>query len=745
MKLIAVIASVLAISGVLAGPVPNAQADETEKVPITFEDTQANRLGLRGFGGTWISGERYLFTEGSNIKVRSAETLIVDDVFSLADLDLKWSSYSISPSWNKLLIRHDVRQIFRHSTVAKFAIVQDVQNEKPTIIHIANGAELSTCIWAPKTDRLAFVRNNDVYVRNEAGVEMRLTTDGVSGEIYNGVADWVYEEEILATSAAMWFSPDGNQLAYVKFVDTNVEEFTYYMYGEPGEIEDQYPEAIKLRYPKSGSTNPTIQLLVRDISQDQLGDEIELLPPTSLANQEPILGAITWTTDTELVTFWMNRRQNKAIFQKCSVTTNACENIVSFEEPSGWIKNVRPICSDDGTSCVIIAGDNKWFKAVKIDLVAKTKTALTADGMTVQTIYGTKENDLYYLGVEAERPEQRHVYKNQVCLTCDVKDVNSVACTYASASFSQNFNYYLLSCSGPTPSFVQLRTTASNNLKLSLEDNVAAREKLATFQTPIVHYLEVEVAGGFHASVRMKVPMELDITAATFPKKYPMIVNVYGGPDTVRAVDSFSFGYEEYMVSSRKVIFVSIDGRGCSNKGLDMTFAVNNKLGTVEIEDQIAVAKKLQDMFSFIDAERSGIWGWSYGGYATAMALAKDTERVFQCGISVAPVTSWIYYDTMYTERYMDTPENNKAGYNASDVTWQLEQFKYHDFMLIHGNADDNVHYQQAMALSRALQEENIMFEQMSYPDEAHGLTGVTNHLYHTMTAFWEKCLSLDD
>lgn len=504
---------------------------------------------------------------------------------------------------------------------------------------------MSTCVWALKMDKLAFVRNNDVYVRDEQDVERRLTTDGVPGEIYNGVADWVYEEEIMSSSAAIWFSPDGNKLAMVKFVDTNVEEYTYYQYGVPGEIANQYPEAIKLRYPKSGTTNPTVTVQMIDLTDTSASWKV-IQPPAVLANEEPIIGSVVWSTDNELVTFWMNRRQNKAIVLKCTFDSLTCEEVITFEEPDGWVLNSKPQCTADGRSCVFIAADNKWFKAIQVDMVEKTKKPLTPNEITVQSIYGfDATNDrVFYLGVPFANPEQRHVYMNDVCLSCDVEDVNGVKCTYAAASFSVNFNYMTLTCSGPTPSYTRIIQTLSKELVISREENVAARAKLATLQAPTVHYLTVDVDGGFQATVRMKVPAELDITATSFDKKYPMLVTVYAGPNSVRAVDGFSFAYQDYLVSSRKVIDVSIDARGCANKGTDMLFSVNNKLGSFEVEDQIDVAKKLQERYAFIDAERSGIWGWSYGGYATAMALAKDTNRVFQCGISVAPVTSWIYY-----------------------------------------------------------------------------------------------------
>lgn len=251
---------------------------------------------------------------------------------------------------------------------------------------------------------------------------------------------------------------------------------------------------------------------------------------------------------------------------------------------------------------------------------------------------------------------------------------------------------------------------------LTWEDNAVNRQRVYEFQRPNIKYERVDVANGFQAAVKLILPPEIDINAETFATKYAMIVYVYGGPNSAQVTDSFSFGFTDYMTTTRKVIYCQIDGRGSGNKGNDMLFELDLKMGTVEMEDQIAVTKYLRDKYAFIDSERIGIWGWSYGGYATAMVLAKDNEGVFQCGISVAPVTAWIYYDSMYTERYMDTPQNNPLGYNNSDVTRIVDNFKTHDFLLIHGNADDNVHFQQSMALSRALQLENIMFEQMVTP-----------------------------
>lgn len=193
-----------------------------------------------------------------------------------------------------------------------------------------------------------------------------------------------------------------------------------------------------------------------------------------------------------------------------------------------------------------------------------------------------------------------------------------------------------------------------------------------------------------------------------------MIVEVYGGPDSVEVTKSFSVGFKDYQVTSEKIIHCRIDGRGSGNKGKDLLFEINNKMGTVEIEDQIAVTKYLQQKYRFIDEKRTGIWGWSYGGYATAMVLSTDTEHVFKCGISVAPVSAWIYYDSIYTERYMGLPtdDDNIINYNATDVNLHIGGLKDHEYLLMHGNADDNVHFQNAMVLTRALVNADVQFEQ---------------------------------
>jgi dipeptidyl-peptidase-4 len=244
---------------------------------------------------------------------------------------------------------------------------------------------------------------------------------------------------------------------------------------------------------------------------------------------------------------------------------------------------------------------------------------------------------------------------------------------------------------------------------------------------------------GFMAPVKMYTPKGLDVT-----KKHPMILYIYGGPGAQQVSSRWTLGWESYLSSSKDIVYVLMDGRGTGYQSNEYKFQVYRNLGTVEMDDQISVTRQIAQQFDYIDPDRIGIWGWSYGGFNTAMTLERDTgsNPVFSCGISVAPVTSWLLYDSIYTERFMSLPSDNEAGYNNSVISG-IENLRGKKWLLNHGVADDNVHYQHSMLLTRALELADIRFEQHSYADENHSLRGVSRFLYHAMDDFWNRCFNL--
>jgi dipeptidyl-peptidase-4 len=375
---------------------------------------------------------------------------------------------------------------------------------------------------------------------------------------------------------------------------------------------------------------------------------------------------------------------------------------------------------------------------------------------TVGRIYFTAPG--YDLTTEEAIPSQTHLWftnmksdgdgDDLVCMTCSLKTSAGEPCLGNSAELSTEASHFVHTCNGGpfSPPEVAVRSTKNpETVILRWTSNTKLRQRLATFSLPEYKDYEIQLPAeaGNPYKIRARVLFPPNMTPS---KKYPLLVDVYGGPGSQRISNTYGIDWSTSLVSSHSVIYASIDGRGSGRQSDDLKFQVYRKLGTVEVYDQINGGDWLINNIPSIDPNRTALWGWSYGGFATAMAMGLDSiKNVYKCGISVAPVTNWLLYDTIYTERYMGlpTPDDNLSAYNASDVTHYVSNFRNKKFYLVHGNADDNVHYQQSMILSRALERADILFRQQSYPDESHGLSGVRPHLYHSLENFlFEECFN---
>jgi len=368
-------------------------------------------------------------------------------------------------------------------------------------------------------------------------------------------------------------------------------------------------------------------------------------------------------------------------------------------------------------------------------------TAVTSGNFEVIELlkWDVSSNHIYYLANTEQHPENQFLYRTSVqtksvpeCLSCKAD------CKFHNAELSTDNSYYTLICSGPNVPEVEIFKTNEGAKALDWEMNTELKELLTPVTLPRVSFIDVPIAGtDFKARVRLILPPSVDQNADV---KYPMLVNTYAGPGSNLALNKFSLEWNTYFSSSKNIVVAQIDGRGTGRRGDKNLFSNYRKLGTYEIEDQIYIASYLQNQFSFIDKSKTAIWGWSYGGYATGMALTKDNNNVFKCGLSVAPVTDWIYYDTIYTERYMSLLGDNTANYKNASLLTHAEKMRNKKYMVIHGTYDDNVHYQQSMMLSYELERRVILFRQQSYPDESHGLSSVRNHVYQTISSFLLDC-----
>ncbi|XP_071555267.1 venom dipeptidyl peptidase 4 [Temnothorax nylanderi] len=725
--------------------------------PFSLEEIYIYLYYSFGFNGTWISDNEFMVGNIvlGDIRITDVKTGKTKLFFDGMDLPLpyKFGTSAISADKQYILFGYNTKLVYRHSTVKNY-VVYDVQNG--TFEELANEAFISLALWSPIGSDLVYVLDNDIYhmtFNRSQNVVRRLTTSGEPGIVYNGIPDWVYEEEVFGSPTAMWYSPDGRYLAFATFNDTQVKDMAIFHYGIPGSLEDQYPTEVKIKYPKVGTPNPTVTLSVIDLT-DPSSEAVTLEAPVDVVTSDNVLYNVNWWNQTHVITTWTNRVQNQSQLTMYN-TQGDIKSVLFDEETEGWLQPNIPIKTgdyalylrreDSGTSAGRFRHidryeykDNRFIKPVD----------LTPGPSEVHTILAvdSPRGRVYYLATAPGEPTQRNLYsvpldgsQEPTCISCELLTPEGNKCTYATASFSSQRSFYALTCAGPDPTTVTIYD--ENHQPVSTwTNNDLSRKLLSRKLMPKQKDFNITV-NGYDCRVRLLLPPDFDEN-----KSYPLLVFVYAGPNSARITDDHKIGYEHYFTTSRDVVYARIDARGSAYKGSNMLFEIYRKLGTVEVEDTIAVTSILQKQYKWIDANRTGIWGWSYGGFTTGMVLAQDANSVFKCGISVAPVTSWIYYDSIYTERFMGLPtkEDNLIGYERTDISRQSEGIRGKKFLLIHGSEDDNVHYQHAMALAKSLEHKDILFEQMTYTDEVHDLRNVLPHFYHTMDKFWGECFGWD-
>ncbi|XP_012054228.1 PREDICTED: venom dipeptidyl peptidase 4 [Atta cephalotes] len=745
--------------------VPNNDTDIHNKDEIEFrkpfflEDIYLNTYYMSGFNGSWISDNEFIVWNvvTDDIDITNVKTKETKQIFNGTNLPVsyKFNTATISADKQYILFGYNTRRMFRHSTIKNY-VVYDIQYG--TFEEIANETFISLTLWSPIGSHLVYVLDNDIYhmtFNHSRNVVRRLTTNGEANIVFNGIPDWVYEEEVFGTATAMWFSPDGQHLAFATFNDTVVKDMAYFHYGTPGSLEDQYPTEVKIKYPKVGTPNPVVSLSVIDLF-DPLSEAVTLEAPINEVTNDNILYIVSWWNKTHVLATWTNRVQNQSQMTMYNIQGDA-KLVLSDEETEGWLQPNFPIKTRDYTYILLLRRESSGTSAGRFRHINRYEYKdgqfimpldLTPGPSEVHAILAadSPRGKVYYLATAPGEPSQRNLYsvpldgsQRPTCISCKLLTPEGNKCTYATASFSSRRTYYAFTCSGPDPTIVTINDN-NHQTVLIWNTNQMMRTLLSRRLMPQQRNFNINV-NGYDCKVRLLLPSDFDES-----KSYPMMVFVYGGPNTVRIVDDAKYGYEYYLTTNRSMVHAWIDGRGSAFKGSNMLFEIYRKMGTVEIEDTIAVTEILQKQYSWIDANRTGIWGWSYGGFTTGMVMAQDINFVFKCGISVAPVTSWIYYDSIYTERLMGLPipEDNLDGYNRSDISRRAEGIRGKKYMLIHGTGDDNVHYQQALVLAKSLEHKDILFEQVTYTDEAHSLENVSPHLYHTMDKFWCECFGWD-
>jgi len=626
-----------------------------------------------------------------------------------------FNSYSFSKDENKLLLETETEPIYRRSKRAKY-FVYDRTTKKSTLLF---GSKVQEPKFSPDGSKVAFVFERNVFIKDLAADTVdQITSDG-SEHIINGLTDWVYEEEFGFVRAFDWNS-DGTALVFMQFDETLVPTYSMDVIGY-----ELYPLPYTFKYPKAGENNSVVGLHLYDIHSKKLSE-------IKLGDDKPYyIPRIKFSPNkNKLIVQTINRHQNH--LKLWSYDIEALSAKVILEEKEDTYVDVHDNLRFLKDESFLWTSERDGYNHIyhyKAD--GTLKKQITEGNWEVTRFFGFQEKtkEVYYASVEPGSIE-RAVYS--IKLNGSRKRALSPENGTNGVAFSADFAYYIHTFEDSnTPTQYNLRSTKTGKVIRAIEDNAALKNKLSQYVISEKEFSTIEVNGS-ELNMWMIKPKDFDPI-----KKYPLLMFQYSGPGSQQVANKWN-GTNDYWhqsLAQQGYIVACVDGRGTGFKGAEFKKVTYKQLVYFETLDQIESARKLGEK-SYIDADRIGIWGWSYGGHMSTNCLLKGND-VFSLAIAVAPVTSWRFYDTIYTERFMRTPQENPDGYDLNSPFNYPELLKG-DYLLVHGSGDDNVHLQNTMRMAEALVQANKPFELMIYPDKNHGIYGGNTriHLYNKMTNF---------
>jgi dipeptidyl-peptidase-4 len=627
--------------------------------------------------------------------------------------------YQFSANEKKVLIKTDVESIWRRSTREHY-FIYDIEKGKTSKLTKSDRKQQYAQL-SPSGNKAAFVQDNNLYLVDlTSGEERAITQDGKFNNIINGATDWVYEEEFGFAKAWYW-SPDGQKIAFYRFDESRVKEFFMTEWGK------LYPGLTRFKYPKAGEKNAIVKIGVYDLESNKtiwmdVGTE-----------KDQYIPRINWTKDPNILAIRrMNRLQNKQDLMLADVTTGETE-VIKTETSKAWIDVNDDLKFLQNGEQFIYASEESGYNHIYLyNNEGELIRQVTKGNWEVTNFLGYDEeaSKVYYVSTE-ESPLQRHLYSISIDGTGKKKLSDGEG--WNEINMSRDFKYYIETSSGPgTPPEYTLHKANGEKVR-TLESNNALQDTLKAYQMPKKEFVKVPLEQAKLNAYILK-PHDFDPD-----QKYPVLFYVYGGPGSQTVKKSFGYGqramWHRYLAAQGYIV-VSVDNRGTGARGRDFEKQVYKKLGQYEVEDQIAAANYLVEHYDYFDEKRLGIWGWSYGGYMSSLVLAQG-EDVFKTAIAVAPVTNWRFYDTIYTERFMQTPQMNPEGYEKGSPITYAGQING-NYLLVHGTGDDNVHFQNTVRFVNKLIDEGIQFETMFYPNRTHGIYGgnTRRHLFKKLNNF---------
>ncbi len=723
---------------------------------ITLEDIWTKRtFAPQGIGGirSMADGEHYLSMTRTGISKYSYLTgEKVEDVclFNAPGQRPKakplpvFESYAMSADEQKILLSAGFEPIYRHSGVSDYYIYS-LQDK--TFTKISNGGKQRLTTLSPDGTKVAFVRDNNLYWMDLGTLEEHaITTDGKVNEIINGTTDWVYEEEFAITQGFQW-SPDSKKIAYLRFDESKVKEYNMQMWGE------LYPEDYKYKYPKAGEDNSKVELRIYDV-EAQKGLFMPSLTAEARTNATwEYIPRFQWADANTLAFMRMNRLQNH--MQILSVNALAPNKVQMLydeqdkayvEVPDTW-QFITVGKGKKAQEQMLITSEKDGYRHIYLyDLNGYLVKQVTSGEWEVCDVLGVdvKNQKLYYTSRE-HHPTQKSLFvigfdgKKKQCLNDVTRNVKNTEDRYVlgtyNATFSNGCKYYIRTYSTANEPPVYTLHDANGKLIKVLEDNSELHKKIfVEYGAYRKRFKSFTTSTGVKLNYYTITPKDFDLN-----KKYPVLIYVYGGPGNQQVSDSYggSDFYWYHMLAEKGYVVFCFDGRGTGGRGADFKKQTYGDLGRMECEDAIEAARWLGQQ-SWVDKDRIGIWGWSFGGYLSTLSLLKGND-VFKMAIAVAPVMNWRYYDNIYTERFLGLPKDNAKGYDDNSPLNFADRLKG-NYLLIHGTGDDNVHFQNSAEMVEKLEEAGKQFEFRIYPNKNHSIYDATGNtrlnLYQLMTDF---------
>lgn len=640
-------------------------------------------------------------------------------------------SYKFSPDEKKILVYRQPKYQYRRSFVADYYLFNVQRNE---LTPLSNNGQQSSPLFSPDSRYIAFARKNNLFLyKIDFGTESSITNDGQAGSIINGVADWVYEEEFGQTRY-FEFSPDSKLLAFVRFDETNVPTYTMQRYTNSPIAQDHlplYPTGQLFKYPKAGQSNSKVSVCVYD-------DFYKSVKTIQLSTTESdfYIPRIRWTATAEkLAIFTLNRQQNQLDVYLSNPKSLVSKLILTEKEQTYYdYSYLDAVKFSSDNQCFTFVSERDGYRHVYLyDTNGILKRQLTKGKWDVTKVYGwdDKTETLYYQSAE-NTPLGRSVY------TIDKKGRKRVLTKgdgVHQVYFSDHYLYFVDNFSTiDAPNTFVLYQQDGKKIRI-LENNSTLKKRIEKLGLPQKTFFQFTNPTGIQLNGWMLKPNNVAPN-----KQYPLLMVQYSGPDSQQVLDQWSFGWE-YFLAQQGYIVVSVDGRGTGARGSAFRKSTYGQLGVKESQDQIATAQYLSKL-PYVDKDNIAIWGWSYGGYMTLLSMSMGEQQLFKAGIAIAPVTDWRLYNTAYTERFMKTPQENSAGYDAGSVIKHAKDLKG-NVLLIHGTADDNVHIQNTYLYLEALEKANKYVDMLLYTDKNHSILGKQTrmHLYRRQFNFLESQL----